>query len=130
MLKSQTKKIVSVQDWGDLVQETYGKPYNFQQQNGCRGRGTHHIAVPDIAEDYENDSITEEVNGKEEGVSFKAWLERDPLQELDTEDEWEREHGIALFWERNFYPDIQMLANDMHSKGLIETGEYVIEIDW
>ena len=38
--------------------------------------------------------------------------------------------GLQLFWERNFYPDVQMIANNLHAKGLIEAGDYVIDIDW
>lgn len=130
MIKIQTKQVIGVQDWDDLVIKTYGKPYSFQQQNGCQDRGNFPLRIPEGAEDFENDTIPEEVNGEEMGVSFKAWLARDPEQKLDTEDEWERDHGIDLFWRRNFYPDIQMVANDLHAKGLIPAGKYVIEIDW
>lgn len=130
MLKFKTKQVISVQDWDDLVAETYKRPYSFQQQDGCKERGNFNITIPDGAYDHENDTIPEEVNGDEMGVSFKAWLDRDPEQKLDTEDNWEREYGLELFWGRNFYPDVQMVANDLHSKGLIPAGEYVIEIDW
>ena len=33
-------------------------------------------------------------------------------------------------WERNFYPNIQAVANDLYKKGLLETGDYWIDIDW
>lgn len=35
MLKFETKKIIDCFDWDELVTETYGKPYCFQQQDGC-----------------------------------------------------------------------------------------------
>lgn len=130
MIKIKTKQVISVQDWDDLVIQTYGKPYCFQQQNGCQERGNFNLRVPEGAEDFENDTIPEKVNGDEMGVSFKAWLARDPEQKLDTEDKWQRDYGLDLFWNRNFYPDIQMVANDLHTKGLIPAGKYVIEIDW
>lgn len=130
MLKVKNVQMIDVSDWDDLVQTTYGRIYNFQQQDGCKERGTFSLTIPSHAYDYENDTIPEEVNGDEMGVSFKAWLERDPKQKLDTDDEWDRENGLSLFWERNFYPDIQMIANDLHKKGLIEAGKYVINIDW
>ncbi len=128
MLKSKTKKFVDVQDFDALVEETYGKPYSFQQQNGCQERGVYCLTVPDPnAEDFEDDEIPEVINGQEMGVSFSSWLKRDPK-------EWNGESGderfLDLFWGRNFYPAIEVLANDLHSKGLIETGEYVINIDW
>ena len=130
MIKIQTKQVISVQDWDDLVIQTYGKPYSFQQQNGCQERGNFPLRIPEGAEDFENDTIPEKVNGDERGVSFKAWLARDPEQKLDTEDKWDRNHGLDLFWRRNFYPDVQMIANDIHAKGLIPEGKYVIEINW
>ena len=130
MIKVQNKQVVTMKDWDDLVVKTYGKPYCFQQQYGCQDRGNFSITIPDRADDYENDTIPEEVNGEEMGVSFAAWLARDPEQKLDTKDQWNREHGLDLFWTRNFYPDIQMVANDLHAKGLIPAGKYVIEIDW
>lgn len=129
-LKIQTKKVIEVSDWDDLVQETYGRPYSFQQQDGCKSRGNYSLTVPDGAYDFENDTVPEEVNHSEMGVSFKAWLERDPKQKLNSDDSWEREHGLSLWWRRNFYPDIQMIANDLHEKGLIDAGDYTINIDW
>ena len=130
MLKVKNVQMIDVSDWDNLVEKTYGRIYNFQQQDGCKERGTFSLTVPSHAYDYENDTIPEEVNGSEMGVSFKVWLARDPKQKLDTDDEWDRENGLSLFWERNFYPDIQMIANDLHEKGLIEAGKYVINIDW
>jgi hypothetical protein len=126
MIKIKTKKVISVQDWDKLVVETYGKPYMFQQ-NGCMDRGNFPITIPDIAEDYEDETIPDKINGDEMGVSFAAWLARDVK-------EWNGEKSkytnISLFWERNFYPDIQMVANDLHEKGLIPKGKYTIEINW
>lgn len=131
MIKFKTQRVIEVQDWDDLVQKTYGRPYAFQQQDGCKDRGVERITVPTTwTNDYEEDTIPEVVNGDEMGVSFKAWLARDPKQELDSKDDWERKNGINLFWERNFYPDVSMIANDLHEKGLIEAGEYTINIDW
>ena len=53
------------------------------------------------------------------GVSFAAWL-------VFSKQAWK----IAMWWERNFYPDVQMIANDLHSKGLLQAGKYLIDIDW
>ena len=46
-LKSTQRKIVEIKDWDELVKTTYGKPYCFQQQDGCQGRGTFPLIVPD-----------------------------------------------------------------------------------
>ena len=31
-------KMIEVSDLDDIVVKTYGRPYNFQQQDGCKGR--------------------------------------------------------------------------------------------
>lgn len=125
MLKFKVQNVIESQDWDDLVETTYGRPYCFQQQDGCKDRGVHFITIPYYADDYENDEIVEKVNGPERGVSFKAWLARDPKQPFSNGRE-----DVHLWWLRNFYPDVQTLANDLHNKGLIPEGSYIINIDW
>ena len=127
-MKIKNTKTISLRDWNECVKKTYGRPYNYQQQDGCQSRGVFHLTVPEEETyDFENDTVPEEVNGSEMGVSFKAWLKRDPKQKIkDQEDDFE----LELFWQRNFYPAIEMVANDLHKKGLLEAGEYSIEIDW
>ena len=94
----KTVKLIEVQEWNKLVQDTYSKPYNFQQQDGCKDRGVAYFTVPNKNPyDYENDHITEVVNGNEMGVSFKAWLARDPQQPLNSPNKWDRDRGIPLF---------------------------------
>jgi len=132
MINTRTELVIDVGDWDDLVVETYKRPYNFQQQDGCKDRQRVRLTVPEDAWDYDNESIPEVVNGEEMGVTFKAWLERDPQLLLnETRADWDNgKHSLSLFWERNFYPDVQMVANDLHAKGLLDAGEYVIDIDW
>ena len=130
-MKFKQVQIIEVQEWDQLVEETYGRIYSFQQQDGCKDRGVENLTVPvQHPCDYENDTIPEKVNGDEMGVSFKAWLERDPKQKLNSDDAWDREYGLNMFWERNFYPSVDMIANDLYTKGLLPAGEYVINIDW
>ena len=116
-------------DWDGLVEKTYGKSYSFQQQDGCKERGIQSIQVPcESPDDFENDTLPEKVNHEQMGVSFKAWLERDPAQALPgrDSDSWTTD----LWWARNFYPHIDMLVNDLHQKGLLPVGDYIINIDW
>ncbi len=129
MLKYTNKKTISLSNWDKLVRDTYGKPYNFQQQDGCQERGTFELEIPsEYSEDDEyNDSIPEVINGEEMGVKFAVWLARDTKEWNGKEQD---KPYIDMFWERNFYPDIHTLANDLYDKGLIEKGEYVINIDW
>ena len=126
MLKIQNVQQIDVDDWDEIVKETYGKPYSFQQQDGCKDRGIAYITVPDDEEDFDTDSVPEIVNRSQMGVSFKAWLARDPSIRIRKEDQW----STNLWWERNFYPHVSMVANDLHAKGLLPAGEYQIVIDW
>lgn len=128
-MKISNQKVIELRDWNDFVQKTYGRPYNFQQQDGCKSRGVFSFDVPDASEvDKEApDSVDEVVNGKKMGVNFEAWLKRDPKTPLAN---GRNDYGLDLWWKRNFYPDIQMIANDLHAKGLLEAGSYMIVIDW
>lgn len=130
MVKFTNCKIIQVQDWDDLVQKTYNKPYSFQQQDDCKDRGIEYITVPcEDPHDYDYDTIPEIVNGRKMGVSFKAWLERDPTLKIPSKDNFNLDF-TELWWDRNFYPDVSMIINDLYSKGLLEAGEYGINIDW
>lgn len=129
---NKERKVIDVDEWDRIVSEVYGRPYNFEQQGGCKSRGNFDFKVPSChtSYDYENDAVPENVNDEKMGVSFKAWLERDPKQKLNTDDEWDRENGLPLWWERNFYPDASMIIEDLHKKGYLKEGEYTINIDW
>ena len=128
MLNIKIQKMIDVGDWDALVIETYQRPYSFQQQDGCKSRGVEYITVPtEGVWELERDTIPEIVNGEIRGVSFAAWLARDPKQPLIGQ---EYGYELRLWWERNFYPTVEMIVNDLYSKGLIEAGEYVINIDW
>lgn len=128
MIKTSNIKMIEVSDWDQLVIDTYGRTYSFQKQSGCKDRGVFKFTVPTDGYDYENDTIPEEINGEEMGVSFKAWLTRDPkIWYGKTSDP---DYYVDMFWERNFYPSIEILANDLYDKGLLPAGEYAINIDW
>lgn len=122
-------KIIAVSYWDNLVKKTYKRDYNFQQQDGCKSRGAFDLTIPsEETEDEEmNDYIPEIINGEVMGVKFAKWLERDPEKPIPSQTS---DFQLNLFWERNFYPCIYEVANDLHKKGLIESGEYVINIDW
>jgi hypothetical protein len=137
MLKSRNVKMIEVSDWDNLVTETYGKPYSFQQQNGCQSRGIYNLTVPsEYSNDEEmNDEIPFEINGEEMGVKFQVWLDtsveevNQKFEEITGKPE-SYSNQNDLFWDRNFYPDIETVANDLYKRGLIEAGDYSINIDW
>ncbi len=130
MLKISNRQFVEVNDWDELVSKTYGKPYSFQQQDGCKERGVEEINTDDEwLEDFENTEIPFEVNGEEMGVSFQTWLDTDPedtKKHFNPNFSWQNN----MFWDRNFYPHASMIAKDLCAKGLLEPGAYIINIDW
>lgn len=128
MIEYRIEKVIDVSDFDKLVMDTYNRPYSFQQQDGCKERSRVHIDVPTVNPyDYPNNSLPETVNHREMGVSFKAWLERNPKQKLNADD-WDS--PSPMWWERNFYPNVEMIINDLYEKGLLDKGSYVIDIDW
>jgi hypothetical protein len=127
MLNVQNKKVVDVSDWDRLVEQVYGRPYNFQQQDGCKSRGTHNLGVP-TGYTRIDDNINEDGYDEEgyDNPSLKFWLSKDPKEYPAHEDKRWRE----MYWERDFYPDIDEIAEDLYRRGLLEAGEYLIDIDW
>jgi hypothetical protein len=126
-MKIQTQKVIDSSDWDEFVRKTYNRPYCFQQQDGCKDRGNFYLQVPEESDDITNDTVPEIVNHKDMGVSFAAWLSRDPKTPIKNQ---KYDRDLELWWHRNFYPDVQMIANDLNAKGLLESGNYTINIDW
>lgn len=129
-LNIEKASIIEVSDWNEFVEDIYGKPYNFQQQSGCRDRGVFDITVPneEMCEDELPSSIPEKINGEHMCVKFEVWENTDPQTHKQSNNwaDWE----TNLFWQRNFYPDINTLANDLYNRSLLEAGNYLINIDW
>jgi len=123
----KTETVIESHEWDKLVQDTYQRPYCFQQQDGCQSRGIVPFTVPDEEYDAEqNDTIPEHLEHEVMGVKFEVWKARDPKKKIDNEPDYVN----TLWWERNFYPDFQTVANDLHKRGLLEAGDYLINIDW
>lgn len=124
-MKIKIEKVIECSDWNKLVCKTYNKPYNLQQQNGCMDRCRLNIIVPNQEEFGSDES-------NYQPVKFEDWLKRDPKEPVECGDEDCRKDDwyINLWWERNFFPDLQVVANDLNKKGLLESGEYTINIDW
>ena len=100
MLKVKNVQMIDVSDWDNLVEKTYGRIYNFQQQDGCKERGTFSLTVPSHAYDYEN-AITDDTallmkihtsNFKIMGFTSEASLEE--LVELG------RETGLPVIYDQ------------------------------
>ena len=128
-LKIKTCKIIDVHDWNDFIKDIYGLPYNFQQQDGCKDRGIEVITVPieysQDDDDEMHDDIPLQINGDIRGIKFEVWKNSNP-NDFKFKYDWEPK----LFYDRNFYPHINMITNDLYKRGLLEAGEYIIHIDW
>lgn len=127
----ETVKLVESSELDRFVEEIYGKPFCFQQQAGCRSRGTISVTVPvKYLKDFEEGYDAKEV-AESEGyysVSLKDWLDRDPDEKFQSNEKYDWE--TIMIWQRNFYPDIDVIFDDLHKKGLIEEGKYLINISW
>lgn len=109
--------LIQLDEFDNLVKETYGKPYSLRQQEGGMERHLLRITVPvSEPEDYEDSNM---------GVSFETWLSTS----LGTFP-FEYEYQMEFFWEREFYPSLEMIVNDLHNRGLMEAGQYGININW
>ncbi|MDM8534595.1 hypothetical protein QUF55_07840 [Clostridiaceae bacterium HSG29] len=150
MIKAKDVKMIDLYDWDKLVCDTYNKIYSLQQQDGCKSRGIINITIPDEVDGEMNTEIPEVINHESKMcVNFNTWLDRSidkPLNPSDKEledcnyywgksvidkEKWKLDKSnINMFWTRNFYPNLQAVANDLHKKGLLDAGAYAIEIDW
>lgn len=133
-LRIQTVQMIEESDWSQFVSQVYGRRYRLQQQGGCYNRGVIPITVPSEYEydDYP-DTVLEIVNGPEMGVNFEAWLARDPNAFIKQKEHDSFPDPIGdrnLWWDRNFYPPLDVVADDLHKRGLLPAGEYYINIDW
>lgn len=119
-LNVEQVNLVQEKDFSSFVESVYGQPYRFQQQAGCRSRGTVSFVVPVPAEDVDDSDFCECVYGpKKLGVPFSEWL-KGPSEEYEYEFQQYRE----------FYPKFEKLVDDLSKKGLIAPGFYTINIDW
>lgn len=119
---------LDVREWDELVQKHYGKPYDFQQQDGCKERQIVELEVPDPnAEDFDfQEELTSTALAGIEGVSFDQWENTDSSETFGEANPW----YVEILWDRNFYPHVSMIVNDLHSKGILPEGKYMIDIDW
>ena len=126
-LKLKKEKFVDSDDWDDLVSKTYNRPYNLQQQDGCKSRGIEYFTVPSDYKEDDEDMSTSYLDCEEKGVQFDVWLARDPEYPLPNQ---KYQYELDFFWERDFYPNLNVVANKLYEAGLIEAGSYAINIDW
>lgn len=135
-------RVIECSEFDELVKKTYGKRYSSRQQDDCKFEGsTYSFTIPQAyVYDYERDEIPQIINGDVKGVSFEAWKARDNDQPVyaskyndkgelveDRDKDGEYDWYLSLFWHRSFYPSIDMVIEDLHKRGLLEEGDYLIQ---
>lgn len=143
MIKVETWKVINESEFNEVVSKTYGRPYHLQQQGDMLGNDTTHRI--EVSKDG-----SEGCSGG--SVSLNEWLAVDPETHKFPDPRWETtgkhlpddhpskkfypeflEPGTSYYdmhWERDFYPDMDELLDDLLEKGLIEEGTYQINVSW
>lgn len=106
--------------WNEFITAVYGRRYDYQQQDGCRSRGTVDFTASTEGKIWGFDDATPEELMEHRynmGVSLKSWLGTDPKD-------------LTIDWECHFYPSLDELAQDLCKRGLLPAGSYTLNIDW
>lgn len=120
-MRVENIKLIWESELSELVRETYGRPYRLQQQGDCMAQDSMlRATVPDDGWF----SIDDEPH-------FEEWKARDVNLQPEGVADWS-EHSWRrdLWWDRKFYPHYQVVLNDLHARGLLEAGDYVIHVYW
>lgn len=103
--------VLSETTFSKYVSELYGRPYNLQQQGDMLAQESAVALVVPELEDWNEDPSLEE------------WLAATPpVSAADYID--------TMRWERQFYPSLEAVANDLHARGLLDAGRYIIHVSW
>ena len=102
-------------EFSNLVRQTFERPYSLQQQGDMHSQ-----------ESFIRFDVPAELEWEHE-PSLETWLATTPP---DPED-----HSMAAFtnrlrWDREFYPDLQDIANELHARGQLDAGTYVLHVWW
>lgn len=118
-LSCRVTRVIEDGDWDCFVTEVYGRPYCYQQQDGCRDRGVMRFTASADGRTWGFDDATpEELDARDGmGVSLKSWLAADGKDS-------------SIPWDRNFYPELEEVAQDLCKRGLVPPGSYTLNIDW
>ncbi|MBB3752468.1 hypothetical protein FHT44_004980 [Mycolicibacterium sp. BK634] len=124
-------------DWSELVAEVFDRPYNFQQQAGCRSNDTiWKFTVPESFKDWDLnavDAAIEQWRNSEPHRNEQIPAVRDgkvvyvehPRREWPMSD-----FSLKLWWERENWPEFEDVMCVLARRGLIDPGEYALHIWW
>ncbi len=101
-MKMSTVTLIDEGDFSELVRETYGKPYQFQQQEFLSQDSIRFFTVPEEPDNY--------------GLTLAEWVATPVVDEMS--------------FYRDCYPELQMIVNDLHERELLPAGRYALHIWW
>jgi len=108
MLIGKPYLVLDEYHFSQYVSEHYKRPYCLQQQGDKLSNGSAvFLSVPG-----------EGCGDHYEAVSLEEWLNT-PVDAYKYDFEFTRE----------CYPELEIVASDLHAKGLLAAGEYIIQVD-
>lgn len=110
ILQGQVVTLIDESEFSALVTKIYGRPYRFQQQGDMKCQDT-----------IETFSVPSEEYGGWTGPSLTEW-QIAPPPDGDFKEE--------LRWHRDFYPELEVVVNDLYARGLIAAGDYALHVWW
>ena len=103
MLKYKTVKLVWESDLQDLILDTYGRRTEWAAEQEMSQNETRNFTVPS-----------------------NRYVDEDSL----TVAQWLAGETTELYGYTLVEPEMQLILNDLHARGLVEAGEYVVEVWW
>ena len=105
-------------EFSDLVRQTFERPYSLQQQGDMHSQES--FVRFDVPADREEEEHWQ-------AVSMEEWLAATPP---DPEDRSMEAFTDRLRWDREFYPQLDSVANELHARGQLDAGTYVLHVWW
>lgn len=107
MIKFEEVRMVDSSEIDRVVESIYQLPFNYQQQN----------IENDIKDSFEYWIVPRE-DRYLEGLSIEEW----------TKEDKPNTPNYKRTFERTIYPDFQQVLNELHRRGLMPEGKYIISI--
>lgn len=123
MIPHEEVILVWESDFSKLVSETYGRPYRLQQGSSSPQdmMGQEEVRIVDVP------TSAQRIDEPYESI-FEEWRDADA-----TKPEGLRDWEWNILWERaqnDKWAPLEPLVNDLHERGLLIKGRYVIRAWW
>ncbi|WP_043736189.1 hypothetical protein [Nocardia asiatica] len=110
-LTGPTVTLIDENTFSALVSHLHARPYRLQQQgDGLPQNTIVKITVPALEHDWP-------------GIPLAEWAAT-PIGDYTYP--WQAE----THWEREYYPCLEDVVNDLHARGLLAAGNYALHVRW